>query len=160
MPETETAATASTSPAVPVPKARPFRFHWHIYFTHVPISLYGVSAAFQILHLFYLPDCFEAATNVCLLGAVLAMVPSTFTGWAAWREKYRGFDSLVFRRKIRIAFVMLALSVPLVIWRTFYLNIFESAVWGAWHWIYFGSTLLLIGGATLEGYYGGSLNHR
>jgi uncharacterized membrane protein len=136
------------------------RIHWHVILTHFPISLFGVTAVFQVLHLFFLPACFEIATNVCLLGGAVLMIPTVLSGWITWKKQYRGFGSPVFRRKIAIAYLMLGLSLPLVVWRTIFLNLFTNAEWGPAHWLYFTGTLLLIIGASLEGYFGGTLHHR
>ncbi len=142
------------------PEAGKRKIHWHIILTHFPISLFGVSAGFQVLHLLTMPDCFEVATNVCVLGATLMLVPTTLSGWLSWKETYKGFRSPIFLRKIRIAWSMLALSVPLTILRFAFLDLFTHEYWSFWHWLYLAGTGLLIGGATLEGYFGGSLHHK
>jgi hypothetical protein len=136
------------------------RVHWHVLLTHFPISLFGVCAGFQVLHLFFLPKCFEIATNVCLLGAAAMMIPTTVSGWLTWKRQYRGFGAPVFRKKIVIAYVMLGLSLPLAVWRTVFLNVFTASEWGLDHWIYFSGTIALIIGAALEGYFGGTLHHK
>jgi len=136
------------------------RIHWHVILTHFPISLFGASAGFQILHLFFLPTCFEIATNVCLIGGAVLLVPALLSGWVTWKKQYRGFRSPIFLRKITIAYLMLGLSLPLAVWRTAFLNVFTNAEWSLAHWLYFTGTMLLIIGASLEGYFGGTLHHR
>jgi len=136
------------------------KIHWHIVLTHFPISLFGVTAGLQILHLFFLPECFEIATNVCLLGGAVLMFPTVITGWATWKRQYRGFRSPIFLRKIAIAYFMIGMSVVLAVWRTVFLDVFTNVDWGLAHWIYFTGTMLLIVGASLEGYFGGTLHHR
>ncbi len=136
------------------------RVHWHIVLTHFPISLFGVTAGFQVLHLFLLPTCLEIATNICLIGGTVLLLPSVLSGWATWKKQYRGFRSPVFQRKITIAYLMLGLSLPLTFWRTVYLNAFTNVEWGTAHWLYFTGTILLIIAASLEGYFGGTLHHR
>ena len=149
-------AKAQAPPLKAVPKRR---VHWHVLFTHFPISLFGVCAAFQILHLFMMPACLEIATNLCLIGATIMIIPTTISGWRTWKNQYRGFRSAVFQRKIAISYVMLGMSVPLTIWRTVFLRIFMAHPWGLTHWLYFSGTMLLIIGAILEGYFGGTLHH-
>jgi len=134
--------------------------HWHIVLTHFPISLFGVTAGFQVLHLFLLPTCFEIASNVCLIGGTALLVPSVISGWRTWKSQYRGFRSPVFVRKITIAYLMLGLSLPLTVWRMAFPNSFINVAWGTTHWLYFAGTILLIIGASLEGYFGGTLHHR
>jgi len=152
--------TNETAPPSIMKSAARHRVHWHIFLTHGPISLFGVCAAFQVLHLFLVPACLEIASNICLLGATLVLVPTTLTGWTTWKKQYKGFRSPVFLRKRTVSFLMLGLSIPLTIWRVFFLRIFENAPWSPAHWIYLSGTVLLIIGAILEGYFGATLHHQ
>lgn len=147
----------SGPPGPPAPK---YRFHWHVFLTHFPLSFFGVAFGFQVLHLFIFPACFELATNVSLIAGTAMLIPTTLTGWRRWKTFYRGAKGFIFRRKITISLAMLALSFPLTIWRTMFLSAFEDAPYGPWHWIYFAGNGLLILGAVAEGFYGSRLNHR
>ena len=133
--------------------------HWHVLLIHFPISLFGVAFGFQILHLFMAPVCFELATNVTLLGGVVMMIPTTWTGWFTWKRNYKGAKIMLFQRKIDTAFAMIALSIPLVTWRIIFLGFFEEAPTSPAHWIYLAGNTMLILGAIVEGYYGGRLHH-
>lgn len=137
-----------------------YKIHWHVLLVHFPISLFGVTFGFQVLHLFIAPACFELATNVALIAGAAMMVPTTWTGWSTWKGHYKGAKVLLFQRKITISFAMLTLSVPLVVWRIVSLGLFEEAPMSPQHWIYLAGNALLIAGAAAEGYYGGRLNHR
>jgi hypothetical protein len=136
------------------------RVHWHVFLTHFPISLFGVAFGFQALHLFMAPACFELATNVALLGAVATLGPTIWTGWSEWKGRFNGAKVPIFNRKIRTAFGMAALGLPLVVWRIAALGLFEEAPESPGHWIYLAGNTLLIFGAIVEGYYGGRLSHR
>jgi uncharacterized membrane protein len=148
---------APFQPGVVLPKSRT---HWHVILTHFPISLFGAAFGFQILHLFLAPACFELATNVALMGGVAALLPTIATGWSEWKAHYHGAKGLIFRRKIRTAFGMAALSLPLVLWRIVALGLFVEAPDSPEHWIFLAGNTFLIVGAVLEGHYGGRLNHR
>jgi uncharacterized membrane protein len=148
----------SSSQLVAGPPKR--RIHWHVFLTHLPISLFGGAFGFQILHLFLAPACFELATNVALIGGTAMLLPTAVTGWSEWKTHYHGAKSLIFKRKITTAFVMAALSLPLVVWRIAALGLFQEARESAAHWIYLAGNTLLILGAVIEGYHGGRLNHR
>jgi uncharacterized membrane protein len=137
-----------------------FKMHWHVILTHFPLSLFSVAFLFQVLHLFRAPYCFELATNVALIGATISMVPVVWTGWRTWKKSYRGAMVMVFQRKIIIAIAILAISVPLVVWRSIFLGLFTRAPRDYTHWVYLAGNTLLIAGAFLEGFYGGRLNHR
>ena len=148
------------APKTPGHVAVRYKIHWHVVLIHFPISFFGAAFGFQILHLFIAPACFELATNVTLLGGAVMMIPTTWTGWATWKRNYRGAKIMLFQRKIGTAFAMLALSVPLITWRTIFLGFFEEAPFSPAHWIYVAGNTLLILGAIVEGYYGGLLHHR
>jgi uncharacterized membrane protein len=136
------------------------RTHWHVLFTHFPISLFGGAFGFQILHLFMAPACFELATNVALIGGTAMLIPTLWTGWSAWKRYYQGAKGLIFRRKIRIGIGLAALSSLLVVWRIAGYGLFAEARETPVHWIYLAGNTLLIIGSVLEGVYGGRLNHR
>ncbi len=149
----------NTAPPPSVALARR-KTHWHVLFTHFPISLFGTAFGFQVLHLVTTPTCFELATNVTLLGGTALLVPTIWTGWSEWKGRYHGAKGLIFKRKITMALVMAALSLPLVLWRIIALGLFEEVPRSPEHWIYLAGNTILIMGAILEGYYGGRLTHR
>jgi len=130
--------------------------HWHVIFTHFPISFFMVSAGFMALHLFTETECFELAGFLSLAAGTAMMIPTIITGWRTWKSKYKGAGTTLFRYKIRISFAMIALSVILIIARGFLINT-EHHIW---HFVFGISFLLLFIGAMTEGYYGGRLNHR
>lgn len=136
-----------------------YKIHWHVFMTHFPISFFVSAFLFQILHLFWSPECFELATNVVLVVGAAAMVPTTWTGWQTWKKTYKGAPTVLFQRKIAIAFALLVISISLAIWRSAYLGIFEAVPYGPGHWFYLGGNILLISGSAAEGLYGGLLNH-
>ena len=137
-----------------------YKLHWHVFLTHFPISFFGAAFLFQVLHLFWSPECFELSTNVTLAAGAVSMVPTTWTGWRKWQGSYTGAQTPLFRRKITIAFVLLGTSMSLAVWRFGFPGMFPSASYGHAHWIYLAGNTLLIAGAAAEGFYGGQLNHR
>jgi uncharacterized membrane protein len=136
-----------------------YKIRWHLLLVHFPVSLYGVAFLFQILHLFFSPESFTLSTTVVILCASIAMIPTTTSGWLAWKQKYEGANTFLFRRKIITAFTMLGISIPITIWRFLSYSIFIDEPYGYTHWIFFVATFLLIIGAVIEGYYGGKLTH-
>jgi uncharacterized membrane protein len=139
-----------------------YKMHWHVLFTHFPVSLFGAAFGFQILHLFptSLSGCFETATTVSLIGAAAMMIPTILTGWFTWKKQYKGARVPLFQRKIAISYAILAVSIALVVWRTTQFDAFQDVPDSPWHWLYLAGNTLLIMGAVAEGYYGGRLNHR
>ncbi len=133
-----------------------YKIHWHVVFTHFPISFFLLSFGFMALHLATWKACFEMAAYAGLLAGAAVMLPTTLSGWLTWKGRYKGMKGKMFIYKIRIAFAMIALSVLLVIIRV----VFPDALHEVWLWLYTLGVLLLMVGAMAEGYYGGRLNHR
>jgi hypothetical protein len=147
---------------VPQPQtnATKHRRHWHVFFTHFPLSFFGGAFGFQILHLFMAPACFELASNVALIGGTAMLLPTIWTGWSDWKRYYHGAKGLIFRRKIRIAAGLAAFSLLLVVWRIGGYGLFTEAHEPRVHWVYFAGNALLIIGSIMEGVFGGRLAHR
>jgi hypothetical protein len=133
-----------------------YKIHWHVVFTHFPVSAYLGSAGFMLLHLFSHRTCFELAAYVTLIAGAIVMVPTTLTGWFTWKGRYKGALTRIFLYKIRISFAMIALSLVLIIWRT----VFARPPYDIWLALYAIGIFLLFIGTIVEGYYGGRLNHR
>ena len=137
----------------------PYRLHWHVLITHFPLSFFVAAFGFQILHLFTKPECYEEATNISLIAATVVMIPTLLSGWFTWKKEYHGAQVQLFQRKILIAFIMQGFSIILVAWRMSFMGIFNNTTSPA-HWVYLAGNILLMAGASAEGYYGGRLNHR
>lgn len=136
----------------------PRRIHWHVAFTHFPISLFGTAFLFQTLHFFIFQDAFELATSVCIIAGAISLVPATISGWFTWKRHYHASKARVFRRKLIVALVMLGVSIPQATWRIVLHNI-STDVRGISHVTFFVATSLLVAGAVIEGYLGGRLVH-
>ena len=140
------------------PQART-RVHWHVAFTHFPISLFGTAFLFQVLHLFMFQKPFEVSTTVCILAGAGSLIPASVSGWLTWKRHYHGARTWIFRRKIALAVSMLVVSFPLAIWRVtlYYLGKEDDLVD---HYVFFSLCTFLVAAAIAEGYYGGRLSHK
>ena len=136
-----------------------YKVHWHVILTHFPLAFFGAAFLFQMLHLFWSPECFEQSSNITLAAGALSMVPTTLTGWRTWKKSYQGARVPLFKKKITIAVCLLVGSIGLAIWRFGFPGMFPDVSYGTTHWLYLSGTTLLIAGGTAEGYYGGQLNH-
>lgn len=142
------------------PRRRP-HVHWHPFFTHFPISMFGTAFLFQVLHFFYAPECFELATVATFSLGTLAMIPTTWTGWTTWKKKFKGRPARIFTGKIYLAFGMLAFSIGVSVWRVVLHWPLDTVILThTEHVAYFILVTLLIAGAGAEGYYGGRLRPR
>ena len=131
--------------------------HWHIVFTHFPVSFFLGSALFMVLHFASQSnrDAYEMASYVMLVAGMVVMWPTTITGWRTWKNNYHGAHAKLFLYKIRAAFGMIALSILLVAWRV----AFPPPKDTAWFYGYAIGIFLLFLGTVIEGFYGGRLNH-
>jgi ABC-type maltose transport system permease subunit len=121
--------------------------------------LFGTAFLFQVLHLLMFEVEFELATTVCILAGAASLIPATVSGWLTWKRHYGGAKARLFRRKIVVAFVMLAASIPLTVWRIVLYRLGNEAD-GIDHYVFFVITVGLIVGAIAEGYLGGRLSHK
>ncbi len=144
----------------PVKATAKYKLHWHVVFTHFPVSFFVVSLGFMILHLFTRTSCFELAAYLTLIGGAVVMVPTALTGWFTWKGRYKGLRGKIFINKIRISLIMIGISFFLVIYRTVFKIELLDILHNVWHAVYFIGVVLLVVGAIVEGYYGGRLNHR
>lgn len=133
-----------------------YKIHWHVLFTHFPVSFFLLSTGFMLLHLFTVGSCYELAAFLSVSAGVLVLVPTTTSGWLTWKRRYKGMRGKMFLYKIKIAFGMIALGVVLVSIRL----IFHPQLHIVWMWTYPAGIALLLAEAMIEGFYGGRLNHR
>jgi len=134
--------------------------HWHVAWTHFPISAFMGSFSFMALHLVAENQCFALAAYVSLIAGAVVMIPTTLTGWFDWKKRYKGARAKLFLYKIRIAYAMIVVSIAMVV----YQSVFPIGLLDIWHvfghFFYFTGVALLFLGAAAEGYYGGRLSHR
>jgi hypothetical protein len=136
-----------------------YKFHWHVLFTHFPVSFLMVAFGFHLLDILFAPPRFGLATDIVFIAAMGVMAPAALTGWHTWKTAYKGAKIMLFQRKIAFGWAMFAIGLPLAAWRTVYLiNGIDDQ--GPSHWLYLLGNGALIGGAIVEGYYGGRLSHR
>lgn len=147
----------STQSGQAMPK---YKMHWHVVLTHFPISFYLVAFTFMLIYLFTSNSCFEMTSVISLLAGLVMMIPATITGWYTWKNKYKGFSGMLFKRKIITSFVMIGISFILVVGQVANSGFFEYSASAIWHGAYFVGTTLLMIGAGIEGFYGGRLNHK
>ena len=133
-----------------------YKVHWHVLFTHFPVSFFMLSFGFMVLHLITRSHCYELAASISLFSGMLILFPTITSGWLTWKGRYKGLPGKVFLYKIKIAIAMFILSFLLVVVRFF----LPENLHLLWMWLYPGGIFLLMLGSMAEGYYGGRLNHR
>jgi uncharacterized membrane protein len=137
-----------------------YRQHWHVLLTHFPVSFFLGAFGFIILHLLTRESCFELAAYVALIAGTVIVIPTTITGWITWKGRYKGLMGKLFQNKIRISFCLIAVSIFLVIYRSFFDIRLLDILHNIHHAIYFTGIILLVIGSGAEGLFGGRLNHK
>ena len=142
--------------APPSRVALAYRVHWHVVFTHFPLSSFLAASLFMLLHVITDNNCYELASAICLELGVAAMPFTLLSGWLTWKKRFKGAATKTFLYKVWIGFAMLALSALLLFWRLAVVDPYADV---AWHVAFAAGVFLLLLGAGAEGYYGGRLNH-
>lgn len=134
----------------------PENLYYHPIFASFPVALFPVSFASFVLYLATGKRDFEAGAFIAAaFGAVVAPV-TTFTGFLDWKIRYKGYLTSVFRIKIAGAFVLITLSLPAILLRTYVPDVAALPLTGP-GWVY--GTLLFACASTcvVLGHYGGKL---
>lgn len=151
-----TMETAASSPS----EKRRYKLHWHILFTHFPIGTVAGAFLFMGLHLITRNGCYAQAAYVSLIAGAAILIPTTATGWYAWKRTYKGSDSKLFRIKIWTSAVMIPLSVALVVYQGTHPFTLLDVGHSLAHAIYLLGVVLLMIGGVIEGFWGARLHHR
>lgn len=133
-----------------------YKIHWHVLFTHFPVSFFMISFGFMVLHLVTRDHCYEIAASLSLFAGLVILVPTAISGWLTWKGSYKGMKGKIFIYKIRVAVFMIICSLILVLARI----LLPDELHMVWMWIYPTGITLLMLGSMVEGFYGGRLNHR
>ena len=134
----------------------PENLYYHPIFAGFPVSLFPVSFASFLLYLATGARDFESGAFIAAAFGSVAAPFTTFTGFLDWKIRYKGYMTSVFRIKIAGAFLLIALSVPAVLLRTYVPSVADLPLAGL-GWVY--GTLLLACTSTcvVLGYFGGKL---
>lgn len=127
--------------------------------THFPIGTFAGAFLFMILHLATKNSCYALAAYVSLFAGAVVVIPTTATGWLAWKRQYKGSQSTLFRVKIWTSAAMIPLSIALVVYQTLHPFTALDVTHRFGHFIYFSGVVLLMIGSFIEGYWGARLHH-
>jgi len=131
------------------------RRHPHPMVVHFPIVFMYSVTFFEILCMITGEKSFEVTAFYCLAGGILFMPPSMLTGWFTWWLNYMARPMGRVTVKIRLSWVLLAISIAAFVWRLTMPGIMETA--GAGRAVYIGMLLSLAPITSIIGYHGGEL---
>ncbi len=127
----------------------------HAVSAHFPTALIPTCSLFLLLAVISSYSSFEF-TAFSLLMVVMISIPLTMlTGFLLWRKNYQQVRSVIFNRKIRLAWVLLLVAVVTLSWRI--ISPALVAEGGVPLVLYLLLNLLMLVCVTLLGHYGGML---
>lgn len=131
------------------------RHHLHPISVHIPNGVFPVAVVFLLMsNLFGFADLGKAAFYN-LLFVVLSMPMVLITGFADWKNRYRGKLNRIFITKMVCGALVMGLSLLLVFWRIFDPGVAD--VESASRWSFFAVHLVALLPAIIAGFYGGKL---
>ena len=134
----------------------PEGWYFHPIFVHFPQALFPVALASFALYLATGAGQFETGAYVAAGFGALAAPFTTITGFLDWKFRYKAYMTSVFRIKITGAFVLIGLSVPAVLLRSFVPDVAALPLSGAGYG-YLGLLAACAATCVVLGNYGGKL---
>ncbi|MFQ6110442.1 MAG: rubredoxin-like domain-containing protein [Nitrospinota bacterium] len=128
--------------------------HPHPIATHFPTALFPVSLLLFLLFVLRGTLHFERGAYYGVILGTLGTAAAVLTGFIDWRVRFKRATGVPVRRKQRLGFILLVVSLALSFWWTFLFPFFPSAVGIALNLAGLGLATVLV--AAL-GYYGGKL---
>ena len=127
----------------------------HAVAAHFSNGLVPVSVGFLLLALFF-RDTFYEHTVMHLNIVVLLAIPCSFcSGVYLWRTRFKGVQTPVFRRKLRLSVLLMVLATTVVAIRALRPDVAIRHDFISW--CYFGFIAAMLPTVTLLGHYGARL---
>jgi len=134
----------------------PEGWYFHPILVHFPQALFPVAFASFVVYLASGAAQLETGAYVAAGFGALAAPFTTIAGFADWKIRYKGYMTSVFRIKIVGAFVLIGLSVPAVVLRSFVPGVAALPLAGAGY-VYAGLLTACAATCVVLGHYGGKL---
>ncbi|NPV05503.1 MAG: cytochrome b5 [Syntrophaceae bacterium] len=131
------------------------RRHPHPMVVHFPIVFMYSATFFDVLYMVTGVKAFEVTAFHCLAGGILFIPPAMLTGWFTWWLNYLARPMAHVTVKMRLSWVLLAVSLAAFLWRFWIPGVMDET--GAGRWVYIAMLLSLAPVVSVIGYYGGEL---
>jgi rubredoxin/uncharacterized membrane protein len=131
------------------------KHHLHPIMVHTPNGILPMALVFLLITAFIGLPLFETAALYSFVFVLISMPLVLFTGYVAWRKRYRGAMTPIFKIKIGASIVTVVLLLTLIIWRAVQPDIVMTASNG--RWIFLFLSLVLVGAVGGAGHMGGKL---
>lgn len=133
--------------------------HWHVMFTHFPVSTAAGALLFMGLHVLTGSACYVLASYVTVVSAAIVIPGTTATGWWTWRLRYRGTRRGLFLVKVWTSAAMVPVGIALALYQTLHPFARLDVSHDVGHALYFAGLVVLLAGSVIEGYWGGKIHH-
>lgn len=127
----------------------------HAVSAHFPTALIPTCSLFLLLAVVCSYPPLEFAAFALLMVVLIGILLTMLTGFLLWRKNYQKVRSVIFNRKIRLAWVLLLVAVVILSWRLISPDLVAEG--GAALVLYLLLNLLMLVCVTLLGHYGGML---
>jgi uncharacterized membrane protein len=97
-------------------KIASYTLHPHSVCVHFSIALYPTALFFLVLSFFYSPQFSQFTYFHLMILAVVSSSVSHATGVCEWKQKYRGYRTRIFTRKIQYSYFVEALGLLCTLW--------------------------------------------
>jgi len=131
------------------------RRHPHPMVVHFPIVFMYSATFFDVLYMVTGVKAFEVTAFHCLAGGILFIPPAMLTGWFTWWLNYMARPMAHVTVKMRLSWVLLAVSLAAFLWRFWIPGVMDET--GSGRWVYIAMLLSLAPVVSVIGYYGGEL---
>ena len=133
-------------------------YHWHPPSVHFHSALFPTAAILLVIYVLSHESSWERASFYVLSLGVLMLAGSILAGFFDWYTKYKAAQTKIFRTKIWLSLVLLAVGVILVIWRALSPELMQGGVFS--RGLYITGLLLAVLLVIWIGYLGGKLIFR
>ncbi|NTU52644.1 MAG: hypothetical protein HGA97_02875 [Chlorobiaceae bacterium] len=131
-------------------------FLLHPVAAHFSNGLVPVAFLSHLIFLLTGNSCFDYAVIYLLLIVLMAVPVSFFSGIREWKSKYKGVKAPVFKKKIRLSMLLMALGVTTVTIRVVAPDVMQRGDFLSW--VYGAALIVMFPVVVLLGHHGGQLS--
>ncbi len=122
------------------------RHHFHPITVHIPNGVLPVALVFLLLAVFFQQRAMELAAFFNLIFVLISLPVVYTTGFIAWKRKYRGARTFIFKAKWACSAIIAVLMIILVFWRILDPQVVFSGGTAGWTYISLCAVVLAVAG--------------
>lgn len=122
------------------------RHHLHPISVHIPNGVLPVAVVFLLLAFFFKQRAVEQAAYFNLIFVLISLPAVYATGFIAWKRKYRGAKTFIFKAKWACSAIIAVLMIVLIAWRILDPQVVLSGGSSSWTYIVLCAVVLALAG--------------